>query len=104
MKYERDDHFLKNTIKNNILLPPERMLPMAVDFEERQRRRSALMRSVYDYTMGLLWLLAGAFFLIHERFGYDLKLDKTLTTIFGVAAVLYGLFRIYRGYKSHSLR
>ncbi len=70
---------------------------MTADFEERQRKRNALLRSIYDYTMGTLWMGIGAFFLFHQRFGYDLKLDKVLTTIFGVAALLYGIFRIYRG-------
>jgi hypothetical protein len=73
---------------------------MATDFEERQRKRSALLRSIYDYTMGVLWMGIGAFFLWHNKLGYDLDLDKTLVTIFGIASLLYGAFRIYRGYKS----
>jgi hypothetical protein len=77
---------------------------MAIDFEERQRRRNALMRSIYDYTMGILWMFVGAFFLLHKRLGYDLELDAVLTTIFGVAALLYGLFRIYRGYQASRLK
>ena len=70
---------------------------MTPDFEERQHKRTAFLRSIYDYTMGIIWMGLGAFFLVHERFGFDLGLDKVLTTIFGVAALLYGAFRIYRG-------
>ena len=76
---------------------------MATNFEERQRKRTALLRSIYDYTMGVLWMGIGAFFLWHQKLGYDLDLDKTLVTIFGIASLLYGVFRIYRGYKSGKL-
>jgi hypothetical protein len=72
---------------------------MALDFEERNRKRNARLRSLYDYTMGVLWMAIGAFFLWHRKWGFDLDLDKTLTTIFGVSALLYGFFRLYRGYK-----
>jgi len=51
--------------------------------------------------MGVLWLVLGAFFLLHEKFNINLGMDKVLTTIFGVSAVLYGSFRIYRGYKKN---
>lgn len=76
---------------------------MASNFEERQRKRTALLRSIYDYTMGVLWMGIGAFFLWHHKLGYDLDLDKTLITIFGIASLLYGAFRIYRGYRAGKL-
>jgi len=76
---------------------------MTTNFEERQRKRTALLRSIYDYTMGVLWMGIGTFFLWHHKLGYDLDLDKTLVTIFGIASLLYGAFRIYRGYKSGKL-
>lgn len=74
---------------------------MALDFEEKQRKRNALLRSIYDYTMGVLWMGIGVFFLWHEKMGFDrLVDDKVLTTIFGSASLLYGAFRLYRGYKT----
>jgi len=51
--------------------------------------------------MGILWLAVGGFFLLHNKFGVELNIDKVLTTIFGVSALLYGAFRIYRGYKKN---
>jgi hypothetical protein len=36
-----------------------------------------------------------------KKFGYDLQLDKALTGIFGVSSLLYGSFRIYRGFKKN---
>ena len=70
-----------------------------MDFEEKQKNTSSRLRSVYDYTMGVLWFAAGIFFLFQKKFGYDLQLDVTLTSIFGVSSLLYGVFRIYRGFK-----
>jgi hypothetical protein len=61
---------------------------------------SSRLRTIYNYTMGVLWLGVGVFFLFHKKWGYDLKLDAILTNIFGVSAILYGLFRVYRGYKN----
>jgi hypothetical protein len=68
-------------------------------FDDKERNTSSWLRTIYDYTMGALWLGVGIFFLFHEKWGYDLKLDPVLKNIFGVASVLYGLFRIYRGFK-----
>jgi len=53
--------------------------------------------------MGVLWLAAGVFFIFHKKWGYDLRFsDKQmpLAYIFGISAVLYGLFRLYRGFKN----
>jgi len=71
--------------------------------EKKERSTPSLLRKVYNYTMGILWLAVGLFFLFHRQWGYDLKLneprDRLLANIFGVSAVLYGLFRLYRGFK-----
>ncbi|MDX1954084.1 MAG: hypothetical protein SFU20_01045 [Chitinophagaceae bacterium] len=52
--------------------------------------------------MGLLWTVLGLAFLFHKQlnlsFGGRLDDDPILTIIFGVAAVLYGGFRLYRGF------
>jgi len=69
-------------------------------FDDKEKNTSSWLRTIYDFTMGVLWLGVGIFFLFHKKWGYDLKLDVLLTNIFGVSAVLYGLFRIYRGYKN----
>jgi len=74
---------------------------MANDYEDRRRKTNFFLHSVYDYTMGVLWLCVGGFFLLSKRFGVDLNLDPVLTTIFGVAAILYGAFRVYRGFRKN---
>jgi len=72
---------------------------MANDYEDKRKKTNILLHSIYDYVMGILWLSTGIFFLFYKRFGIELNLDEVLTTIFGISAVLYGLFRLYRGYR-----
>ena len=83
------------------MLPFETYLIPSMNFEERQKVNSSRMRSIYDYTMGVLWVAVGVVFLFQKKIGIDLQLDKTLTTIFGVSSLLYGIFRIYRGFKKN---
>lgn len=69
-----------------------------------KRDTPEMMRTIYNLTMGALWTGVGLFFIFHRKWGYDMKLnsssDVLLTNIFGGAAILYGLFRIYRGIKT----
>ncbi len=70
------------------------------EFEEKQYRQQSRMRSFYDFGMGILWSVAGIFFLGYRKLGVDFDFDPLLTSIFGGACILYGGFRIWRGYKS----
>ena len=74
---------------------------MSNEYEERRRKTSRTLRSIYDYVMGVLWLALGIVFIWHEKFGFELDFDPTLKMIFGIAAMLYGAFRLYRGYKKN---
>ena len=74
---------------------------MTNDYEDKRKKTNVLLHSIYDYSMGVLWLSAGGFFLLYKKFGIELNIDTVLTTIFGIAAVLYGAFRIYRGYRKN---
>jgi uncharacterized membrane protein HdeD (DUF308 family) len=71
-----------------------------MNLKDRENRTASRLRALYDYTMGILWTAIGIVFLFHEKIGLDLKInDKVLTTIFGVSCLMYGIFRIYRGYR-----
>jgi hypothetical protein len=72
---------------------------MSNNYEENRRKTNAMFRSIYDYVMGVLWLSLGIVFLFHEKIGINVDFDPVLEVIFGVAALLYGAFRLYRGYK-----
>ncbi len=64
------------------------------------------MRSIMDYGMGLLWLGMGIFMLFIKKFntGIEARFDDVTMYAFGGICVLYGIFRIYRGYKKNYLR
>jgi len=66
-----------------------------------KRDTPELMRTIYNITMGILWTGLGVLLVYSKKLGYDLlNGDTLLTNILGGAAILYGLFRIYRGIKS----
>lgn len=64
------------------------------------------MRSIMDYGMGLLWSGMGIFLLLNKYFntGLELRYDDLTLKGFGGICLIYGLFRIYRGYKKNYLR
>ena len=77
---------------------------MLDEYEKKKRKQVASMKSLMDYGMGLIILLAGLFFFFrnkmklefNERFPPD-DLDK----IMGVLFIIYGTWRIYRGYRKN---
>ena len=80
------------------------------EFEREQpseRDKSYLrMRSIMDYGMGLLWMAMGVFMIFIKKFNKDLaeKYDENTFKIFGAVCIIYGLFRVYRGYKKQYFR
>lgn len=64
------------------------------------------MRSITNYVMGVFLLAAGFFFLFptNATQKYIDKYDPTMINIFGVICIIYGVFRIYRGYKKNYFR
>lgn len=69
------------------------------EYEEKQLKQQTRLRSFYDFGMGLMWLAAGLFFLLYRKLGLEFDFDPLVSVIFGGACILYGLFRIWRGYK-----
>lgn len=74
------------------------------EYEKKKRKQMSLMRSLLDYGIGILIVLIGAFFVIRDKF--DLAINETRPPndeqkIFGAVCVLYGAWRIYRGYKKN---
>lgn len=67
------------------------------------------MKSLMDYGMGTLILLVGLFFLFRAQLGNFPLNDRlgepdTLEKIFGGICLLYGGWRIYRGYQKNYFR
>lgn len=84
-------------------------MSMLDEYEKKRRKQVAQMKSLMDYGMGLLILLVGLFFLFRTKLG-DLPLNvrlgepDTLEKVFGGLCIVYGTWRIYRGYKKNYFR
>jgi hypothetical protein len=82
---------------------------MFEEYEKKKRKQISGMRSLLDYGMGLIILLLGLFFLLRMNFGnlaINERLGKpdVLEKVFGGFCLLYGAWRIYRGYKKNYFR
>lgn len=73
---------------------------MLEDFEEQQRKRTTRIRSFMDFAMGGVLLAAGILLLIYKVGNLDDINRKGLGLLFA----LYGIWRIYRGYKKNYFR
>lgn len=77
---------------------------MIEDYENKKRKQIGTMRSLLDYGIGALIMLAGIFFIVRKQF--DIDFNKTFPPsntdiLFGIVCLLYGGWRIYRGYKKN---
>ena len=71
---------------------------------DRESRRSGMDRfahTLLDAGRGLVIFGAGIFFLISDRLGFSLSVDGVYRYSFGGLCLLYGGWRIYRGYKKN---
>lgn len=71
---------------------------------DQKTKRYILMRSITDYGMGLLYLGIGIaiFFSKQINFGSVFMMSMA-AKFFAALAVIYGVWRIYRGYKKNYL-
>jgi len=85
---------------------PLKINRMFEEYERNKRKQVSHMRSVMDYGMGALMIIVGLFFIFHDK----LKLafanfpSSTLDKVFGAMCIVYGTWRIYRGYKKNYFR
>jgi hypothetical protein len=72
---------------------------------ERHRGLSQ-MRTISNYGMGILIVVAGCFFMFPTSYTEDFlnRYDPVLIKIFAAVCWVYGGFRIYRGYKKNYFR
>jgi len=75
---------------------------MEQDSRDRQRKGYILMRSVYDFGLGILIFgFGGKLGIPALKEFIDGSSDPFLLKIFGCMSLLYGGFRLYRGFKKN---
>ncbi len=80
---------------------------MLEEYEKQKRKQIIIRRALMDYSIGALITIAGIFFLVRDMF--DLQFNENfppndIDKIFGAICILYGSWRIYRGYKKNYFR
>lgn len=73
----------------------------AIDPEERRRKNYVLRRSLMDIGMGIVILCFGIFFAVAEKLGYNFDLEPVFRYSLSALFIIYGAFRIYRGYQKN---
>ena len=80
------------------------------EFEKEQlsdrEKNNIRMRSITNYTMGIFFIGVGCFFMfpLASTARYINQYDPVLIKIFAAICWVYGLFRLYRGYKKNYSR
>ena len=80
------------------------------EFEKEQpdkRERNLIrIRSITNYAMGVFFIGIGFFFMFPTLYtaNYINQYDPVLIKIFAIICWVYGLFRLYRGYKKNYFR
>ena len=85
-------------------LPIPKTSSMVEEYEEKRRKQVSSMRSILDYGIGIAIITAGAF--LFFRGMMKLEFNETfppnsMDKIFGLLCMLYGFWRVYRGYKKN---
>ncbi len=80
---------------------------MFEEYEKKKRKQVSVMRAMMDYGMGSIFLIFGLFFFFRSKF--DISLNKSfppndIDKILGGIFLLYGCWRIYRGYQKKYFR
>ncbi len=68
---------------------------MLEDFQEQQRKKTIRIRSFMDFTMGGLFIAIGIALLLYQVG----TLGEINRRGLGILFILYGIWRIFRGYK-----
>jgi len=74
---------------------------MNIDPTDRKARNYIVRRSLLDYGMGAIIMGFGLFFAVADRFGIEFSITPAFRYAFVGLCVIYGGFRIYRGYKKN---
>jgi hypothetical protein len=71
---------------------------------DRRTKGYILMRAILDFGMGVLILCLGIFFLVAPSLGIGFEIDNFYRYFFSALCIVYGSWRVYRGYKKNYFR
>jgi len=80
---------------------------MENDFRAKQKKSYNLMRMSYDFTIAVLLLGMAVVMLFADKLNIEQLLDEDnefFRYFFGILCLLYGSFRLYRGFKRDEVR
>ena len=68
-------------------------------------KRFIMMRSITDFGMGAIYIAIGAIILFAKQLNFNNDFAMSVPAkIFAVLAIIYGSFRIYRGFRKNYFR
>ena len=84
-------------------MPALKIEPMLEEYENKKRKQVSTMRSLMDYARGIFFMGLGVLLFFHEKFRIRINESFPANAVkaLGVIFVLYGAWRIYRGYKKN---
>ena len=69
---------------------------------DNKTKRYMMMRSITDYGMGTIYLAIGVIILFAKQFNFNNSFALSMPAkLFAGLAIIYGVWRIYRGYKKN---
>jgi hypothetical protein len=71
---------------------------------DKRTKGYILMRTIMDYGMGIIIFGFGIFFLLSSKLGIGFEIEDFYRYFFGGLCIVYGLWRVYRGYKKNYFR
>ena len=75
------------------------------DTPDKKTKRYILMRSITDVGMGIIYLAFGIFILFAKQFHFESEFASSIPAkIVSVLAIIYGVWRIYRGFQKKYFR
>ena len=77
---------------------------MGTESPDRRTKGYIMMRAIMDYGMGVLIFGIGVFFALAPQLGVQFNVGNLNRYLFAGLCIIYGGFRVYRGFKKNYFR